>query len=160
MQNHLKATDLLQDWAKWLVGLDSAAIAAIGAFTTRSGYELQTMSAATLACGACATFLFLISLAFANWLLLALPGVVQRASEQSSEDIFAQGTYGGGGHRVVFFARGQHVFFLGGIVAAVAFVIAPQYPVLSWALLGASLAGALRLAYEFMRNPGRFKVPA
>jgi hypothetical protein len=158
MQNHVKAIELLQDWAKWLVGLDSAAIAAIGALTTRPSYELQTMSIATLVCGACATGLFLASLAFANWLLLALPGVVQRASEQSSEDIFAQGTYGGVGRRVVFFARGQHVFFLSGMVAGVAFVIAPQYPFCSWAVLGVSLLGVVRLGYEFVGNPSRFRV--
>ena len=158
MLNHIKAIELLQDWAKWLVGLDSAAIAAIAALTTRPGYELQTMSLATLACGACATTLFLVSLAFANWLLLALPGVVQRASDQSGEDIFAQGTYGGAGRRVVYYARGQHVLFLCGMVAGIAFVIAPQYPICAWVVLGVSLIGAVRLAYEFVSNPARFRV--
>lgn len=158
MQNEVKAIELLQDWAKWLVGLDSAAIAALGALTTRPCYELQTMSIATLVCGAFATGLFLASLAFANWLLLALPGVTQRTSGQSSEDIFAQGTYGGVGRRVVFFVRGQHVFFLCGMVAGVAFVIAPHYPSFSWVVLGISVAGAIRLTFEFISKPSCFRV--
>jgi len=159
MQNHLKAIELLQDWSKWLVGINSAAIGAVGALTTRPSYDLQAMSSATLLCGACATALFLVSLAFSNWLLLALPGVVQRASEHSGADVYAEGTYGGVGHRVVFFARGQHVFFLAGMLAAVAFVIAPHHPLCALFVLAVSAVSLAKPVAELIRNPERYRVP-
>jgi len=81
MQHHTEAIKLLQDWSKWLVGIDSAALAAL---TTRPGYELEAMSFATATSGMVAAVFFLISLLMANWLLLALPGVLQRAFENNS----------------------------------------------------------------------------
>src|SRR5205085_8156415 len=120
MKNALDAVKLLQDWSKWLVGLDSAALASIAALGV-SGHETAwalTKPTSAIA-AASAAMLFVLSLFCANRLLLSLPGVAQRTDEASGEDILMQGTFNGVGWRVSFFARAQNHLFLAGMLAMI-----------------------------------------
>ena len=74
MTNTLEATRLISDWGKWLVTIETTAIAIIGALfaTDHSPVPELAKVLATLAIGS-----FLVSIAGAATLLLTLPEIVQ-----------------------------------------------------------------------------------
>ncbi len=71
---NLEAAKMINDWAKWLVTIETAAIALIGAFFTRRGSPINELAQvlATLA-----IISFVISIAGAASLLLTLPEIIQ-----------------------------------------------------------------------------------
>jgi hypothetical protein len=72
--NGLEAIRLISDWGKWLVTIETAAIAIIGAFFTTNQPPLPGLAKVlgTLAVGS-----FLVSIAAAAILLLTLPEITQ-----------------------------------------------------------------------------------
>jgi hypothetical protein len=76
--NNLEAAKLVSDWAKWLVTIETAAIALLGAFLTGGGQPVDDLVKVlgTLAIGS-----FLVSIAAAAILLLTLPEITQNLRE-------------------------------------------------------------------------------
>lgn len=71
--NSMEAIKLISDWGKWLVTIETAAIAIIGAlFTADRSVSVLTKVFGTLAIGS-----FLLSIAAAAILLLTLPEIAQ-----------------------------------------------------------------------------------
>ena len=72
--NSLEATKLISDWGKWLVTIETAAIALIGAFFSGDVASIHELAKVfgTLAIGS-----FLVSIAAAAILLLTLPEIAQ-----------------------------------------------------------------------------------
>ena len=72
--NSLEATKLISDWGKWLVTIETAAIAIIGAFFADTHTPVPDVAKVlgTMAIGS-----FLISIAGAATLLLTLPEIAQ-----------------------------------------------------------------------------------
>jgi hypothetical protein len=72
--NSLEAAKLISDWGKWLVTIETAAIAIIGALFTSDG---QVISPFAKLFGTLAIGNFLISIGAAAILLLTLPEIAQ-----------------------------------------------------------------------------------
>jgi hypothetical protein len=72
--NSMEAIRLISDWGKWLVTIETAAIAIVGAFFTTNQPPLPGLAKVfgTLAVGS-----FLVSIAAAAVLLLTLPEITQ-----------------------------------------------------------------------------------
>jgi ABC-type multidrug transport system fused ATPase/permease subunit len=72
--NGLEAAKLVNDWAKWLVTIETAAIALLGVFFTGGGQPAPDLAKVlgTLSIGT-----FLVSIAAAAMLLLTLPEITQ-----------------------------------------------------------------------------------
>ncbi len=87
---------------------------------------------------------FGFSLIFASWLLLALPGVMQRETDDSQHDIYLAGTFNGIGFTVVFFASLEHSLFVLGIFLFAAF--AASFWTFGWSLFF-SIVAALWLLH-------------
>ena len=83
MQN-IEAVKLLSDFAKWLVTIETTAIAAIGYVLTFHAPHWR-LPTSVFACSAVISFA--VSILFATLLLRSLPGVVQTI--QPGEDIWA-----------------------------------------------------------------------
>jgi hypothetical protein len=79
--NGLEAAKLVNDWAKWLVTIETAAIALLGAFFTGSGPPVDKLAKVlgTLSIGS-----FLISIAAAAILLLTLPEITQKLDSEQN----------------------------------------------------------------------------
>ena len=72
--NSLEATKLISDWGKWLVTIETAAIALIGAFFTGDVASIHELAKVF---GTLAISSFLVSIAAAAILLLTLPEIAQ-----------------------------------------------------------------------------------
>ena len=72
--NSLEATKLISDWGKWLVTIETAAIALIGAFFTG---DVASIHESAKVFGTLAISSFLVSIAAAAILLLTLPEIAQ-----------------------------------------------------------------------------------
>jgi ABC-type multidrug transport system fused ATPase/permease subunit len=72
--NSLEAAKLVNDWAKWLVTIETAAIVLLAAFFTGGGQQVHDLAKVlgTLSIGN-----FLVSIAAAAILLLTLPEITQ-----------------------------------------------------------------------------------
>ena len=92
MQN-IEAVKLLSDFAKWLVTIETTAIAAVGYVLTFHDPHWR-LPTSLLACSAVISFA--VSILFATLLLRSLPGVVQTI--QPGQDIWA--TQGKGPHGI------------------------------------------------------------
>jgi hypothetical protein len=124
MQHGDEAIKLLQDWSKWVVTINTAAIGALG-YTILSSPDrkalyqsltwLQQLYVMSAICG------FGLSLLSASYLLLALPGVMQRYEVADKDDVFLFGTWGGEGLTVNFFTNGEHFCFLFGVLSFAAY---------------------------------------
>jgi hypothetical protein len=163
MRNSTEAVKLLQDFGKWIVTIDTAAIGALGYFVFVSSDKLSV--AGKTPAGPIANlptweqFLlgttllsFGLSLVFASWLLLALPGVMQRASEDSEHDIFWIGTLDGHGIKVVMFVALEHSLFVLGITLFAAFAASFWNIYWSWTFAGLAGLWFLRSSIDFIRS--------
>lgn len=170
MKNSVEAVKLLQDFGKWIVTIDTAAIGALGYFVFVSSDKLSTGGKAPA--GPIANlppweqFLlgstllaFGFSLVFASWLLLALPGVMQRATDNSERDIFWIGTLDGHGLKVVLFVALEHSLFVLGIILFAAF--AASFWNIYWSWVFAALGGLwfLRALLDFIRSRRHLSIP-
>ena len=72
--NSLEATKLISDWGKWLVTIETAAIALIGAFFTGDVASIHELAKVF---GTLAISSFLVSIAAAAILLLTLPEIAE-----------------------------------------------------------------------------------
>ena len=72
--NSLEAIKLVSDWGKWLVTIETAAIAIIGAFFTAGPPSLPALAKVF---GTLAISSFLVSIAAAAMMLLTLPEIAQ-----------------------------------------------------------------------------------
>jgi hypothetical protein len=83
--NDTEAIRLVNDWSKWMVTIEIALISAIGFFATRAKeFSLDTMAKI---CIVVSLGSFLVSIAAAACLLIALPGVVQRLPPPDNQDV-------------------------------------------------------------------------
>lgn len=84
-----EAIKLLKDWASWLVGIQTASIAALGVFS--DGAEFHAIESALAAFMAVA---FLVSICAATFLFVSLPAFLLRCPEVSrSQDILDRGAF-------------------------------------------------------------------
>jgi hypothetical protein len=79
----LEALKLLNDWCKWLVGVQTAAIAALGflARATDVAALQTTFGSLAVAAGTASIACFVGSMALASYLLLFIPSMVEQLSE-------------------------------------------------------------------------------
>jgi len=120
VKNDMEAIKLIQDWSKWLVGINTAGIGAIGALTIKgSNFNFHYSVFFALF----SVLSFLLSLLSAGSLLLALPGVVQRLDMlRPGQDVFHMGTFEGGGTQLYIFTAVQHISFLLGVLFFAVFI--------------------------------------
>jgi hypothetical protein len=80
----LEAVKLLSDWNKWLVTVQTAAIAAIGLVVKASELNLLTskLGKIAVACAAISVLMFVISIALSSYLLLFLPAIAEEIPEE------------------------------------------------------------------------------
>jgi len=170
MKNSTEAIKLLQDFGKWIVTIDTAAIGALGYFVLVSSDKLsvpgkspagpiaklppweQFLLGATL-------LSFGFSLVFASYLLLALPGVMQRDSDSSTKDIFYQGTLNGYGYKVVLFVALEHSLFVLGILLFAAFAASFWNLYWSWAFTGLGGIWFLYTLRDFVKSRKHLSIP-
>ena len=103
MRDSVEEVKQLQNLGKWIVTIDAGGIGALGYFVFVSSGKLSV--AGQVPAGpipiltpwehfllGAALLSFGLSVVFASWLLLALPGVRQRTGEDSEEDVSRMGT--------------------------------------------------------------------
>jgi hypothetical protein len=157
MKNGIEAARFLQDWSKWVVTVNTGAIGALGYFVllkptekvelaTQLKWYQQLLLGGTLSA-------FGFSLLFASWLLYALPGVVQRYSDESPEDIFLEGSINQGGWTIVFISACQHGLFVLGIFLFAAFATSFRYWGWTLVFFGIAVFWAVWLIYLAIKNP-------
>ena len=82
----LDAIKLMNDWSKWLVTVQTAAIAALG-FLSRQA-DLEKLSTpwgkAAILAGVVSTILFVVSIALASYLLLYLPSIAEELPKDAN----------------------------------------------------------------------------
>lgn len=90
-----KAIDLLADWCKWAILVQSALIAAIGTFVKAE--HVSGMTACSKAALQATIVSFVVSVVAASWLLMTLPAIASRwkAATAHTDDIFHVRTYEG-----------------------------------------------------------------
>jgi len=120
--NSLEAIKLINDWGKWLVAIETAAITVIGAlFTTDRSAPGLAKVFGTLAIGS-----FLVSIAAAALLLLTLPEIAQNLRADRNiwltrdsivGDLLRLNTQG--------FALVESIFFGCGLILLVAMIWSP-----------------------------------
>lgn len=84
----LEAIKLLNDWCKWLVGVQTAAITALG-FLARTADVIAlktTIGTFAIATGTASIVLFTVSIAAASYLLLFLPSMAEELPDKYDED--------------------------------------------------------------------------
>jgi len=117
----LEAARLISDWGKWIVAIETAAIAIIGALFN-SGREPVTDLAKVF--GTLAIGCFLISIAAAALLLLTLPEIAQRL--RPDENIWLTRDSVAGrllGMNTQAFALVESFFFGCGLIALVGLIL-------------------------------------
>jgi hypothetical protein len=93
LNNELKAIDLLADWSKWVIIVETATLSAIGAFWKPDVVsEINYFAKVLMAFG---VLFFTCSIFSAAILLKSLPATVQRLPMKDEKDIFHMGTYEG-----------------------------------------------------------------
>jgi hypothetical protein len=117
----LESLKLVKEWGIWLVTIQTAAIAAVGALIADPKLPL-TLPQSVLACFAVA--LFTISIICTSFLLVSLPGFYARNARYIYADDF--------GHQKPAFTRfsinlnnsivGEHLFFVLGIIVFSVFI--------------------------------------
>jgi hypothetical protein len=121
MSNSLEALKLISDWGKWLITIETAAIAVIGGALANKDRAIPTLAKvfATSAVGS-----FLISIVAAAMLLLTLPEIAQSVSADQNiwltEDSVAGRLLG---MNTQSFALVESVFFGGGLILFVATIV-------------------------------------
>lgn len=116
----LESIKLLKDWSIWLVGIQTAAIAAIVGLlktVTNPGSSLMVW------CGTGAILFFVISISFATFLLVALPAFYMRFPdvEKGKDFVYLQaleldGIFKNWKPTILFLIGGEQYAFLVGIV--------------------------------------------
>ena len=117
----LEAARFISDWGKWIVAIETAAIAIIGAFFN-SGQKSAANAAKVF--GTLAIGCFLVSIAAAALLLLTLPEIVQRL--RPGENIWLTRDSVAGrllGMNTQAFALVESFFFGCGVVALVGLIL-------------------------------------
>lgn len=125
LSNELEALKLLNDWSKWLVTIETAAIGIIGTLLKlgkqdRSiGQSQWLIAVASIGC-------FMVSIVAASWLIMSIPGMAQRIGRPSQvQDVFRKNTYFGRARirlRLDTVTGVQLIFFLAGLLFFVAFM--------------------------------------
>lgn len=119
--NSLEATKLISDWGKWLVTIETGAIAIIGALFTTGRPPVPAL---VKVFGTLAASSFLISIAAAAILLLTLPEIAQNL--RADQNIWLTRDSVAGrllGMNTEGFAVVESVFFGCGLIALVAMII-------------------------------------
>jgi hypothetical protein len=117
----LEALKLISDWAKWLVTIETAAIAIIGTLFTSERIVVPYLAKL---CGTVSIIFFLISIAGAAILLLTLPEIAQ--NYQSGTNIWlTQDSVAGRlmGMNTQSFALIESIFFGLGLITVVIMII-------------------------------------
>jgi hypothetical protein len=122
MSNSLEALKLISDWGKWLITIETAAIAVIGGALASKDRPIPKLAKvfATSAVGS-----FLISIVAAAMLLLTLPEIAQSVRE--GENIWLTEDSVAGrllGMNTQDFALVESLFFACGMVLFVAMIVA------------------------------------
>jgi hypothetical protein len=119
----LESVKLLKDWSSWLVGIQTAAIAAIGALIKDGDLNLSIRLSAVGA-----VICFVISIGFASMLLVSLPAFHMRNSEvNKGSDFIELAAFVGKATRfrnpkLLSLVNGQQWFFFAGIFCFALFV--------------------------------------
>lgn len=121
MSNSLEALKLISDWGKWLITIETAAIAVIGGALANTDRAIPTLAKvfATSAVGS-----FLISIVAAAMLLLTLPEIAQ--SVRADQNIWLTEDSVAGrllGMNTQSFALVESVFFGCGLILFVATIV-------------------------------------
>ena len=128
----LEALRLISDWAKWLITIETGAIAVIGATVSaksKSG-EKPSKSVMTLATGAVASFT--VSIAAAAVLLLSLPEIAQSVRPETNIWLTSDSVLGKlFGLNTQTLASFESVFFGVGILSFAAMILVAMWSPLS-----------------------------
>ena len=119
--NSLEAIRLISDWGKWLVTIETAAIAVIGTALLTTD---RTVSGLAKVFGTLAMSSFLLSIIAAAMLLLTLPEIAQ--SVRTDQNIWLTEDSVAGrllGMNTQAFAAVESVFFGGGLILLVAMIV-------------------------------------
>ncbi len=93
LNNETKAIELLADWSKWVIVIETATLSAIGAFWKPEVIKsIHYLSKFLMACG---VVFFAFSIVSAAIILKSLPATIQRLPRTDDKDIFHMGTYEG-----------------------------------------------------------------
>lgn len=116
----------LSDFGKWMVTIDTAAIAAMGFLLKDLGVASQTISRSELWAGSLAAQAFALSIVAGAWVVSAVHSVSLRLTEGPSTDnsVLDRRLYDlRSAPAIAAFAFVQHTFFVMGIVGLVAFAV-------------------------------------
>jgi len=80
-ENIIEALKMVSDWSKWLVSIETFAIAILGGLFTKDNILLNKKARLY---GTCAVLCFATSICFAAMLLLTLPDIVQTLRTSSN----------------------------------------------------------------------------
>jgi len=135
-QNLKEALGFVKDWVTSLIGIETAAIGAIGAFFEFKAEKHLSVPDAVLLDGAMISFL--VSIICGAYVLNMLPGCAQRTQTDKSQDIYSLKTKGA--KTLGWWAIRFRYAFLVGLILFVTFIIVRTLPTRSYQVSAASTA--------------------